>query len=99
MRQLLDRRDPKIANSASKIAATTLHISKRSHCWLRNAGVIKPDVAFYMFSWEAIQCWAGKQFWDRFDKGDRYWGLLRTFVEEMASMARDFEVDPKSFKF
>ena len=49
--------------------------------------------------WEATQCWQSDDFWQGFDKSDRYWGLLRIFVEEMQSIGKDFEVRRKAFRF
>jgi hypothetical protein len=98
MRRLLDKGDAKIAEFSFKDRSDYASYFEEI-ALLKNSGVIKRDVAFYMFSWEAIQCWKSGGFWQGFDKSDRYWGLLRLFVEEMESMGRHFEVKNKAFKF
>ena len=98
IRQLLDDDDPKVADipfkDRSDYAAYFEEIAL-----LENTGVIKPDVAFYMFGWEAIQCWNSEPFWKDFPKEDRYWGLFRMFVKEMQSKELQFQLQYKAFRF
>jgi transglutaminase-like putative cysteine protease len=98
IRRLLDDGDPRIAEFSFKDRSDYASYFEEV-ALLKNSGVIKPDVAFYMFAWEATQCWQSDDFWQGFDKSDRYWGLLRIFVEEMESISKGFEVRRKEFKF
>ena len=67
---------------------------------LMNSGVLKPDVAFYMFSYEAIQCWESELFWHGISRDqDYYWGLLRMFVTEMKQKRKIFVLTPRRFVF
>ena len=98
MRRLLDDGDPKIAEVSFKNRSDYASYFEEI-ALLKNSRVIKPDVAFYMFAWEATQCWQSDDFWQGFDRNDQYWGLLRIFVEEMEAIGKRFEVGNKAFKF
>lgn len=59
---------------------------------MRNSGLITKEVACYMFSHDAIECWYSDEFWHDFkNKDDAHWGALRIFVEEMAKIRPDLK--------
>jgi hypothetical protein len=57
---------------------------------LRNSGLIRKEVACYMFSHDAIECWDSEIFWQDFKsrRNDEYWGMLRLFVDEMRKLRK-----------
>ena len=66
---------------------------------LTQSGFMKPEIACHMFSWDAITCWESDDFWQDFDKGDEYWGVLRHFVEDMKVCRPRIKSSSKKFKF
>jgi hypothetical protein len=55
---------------------------------LTYSGLIRKEIACYMFSDDAIACWDSEDFWQDFKapRKDEYWGILRLFVEEMRDL-------------
>ena len=49
---------------------------------MKNSGLIKPDVAFYMFGYYAVKCWNNTLFWENLEKEDKYWSLFNKFAKE-----------------
>ena len=66
---------------------------------LRNSGLLKKELACYMFSYDAILCWDSKVFWDGMSKDDRYWGILRKFVEEMKEGSKSLDISKGKMRF
>jgi hypothetical protein len=65
-----------------------------------HSGVLKPDVALYMFSYEAIQCNESEHFWDGIGQDKKiYWGLLDAFANDMKKRAGCFSFTPERFVF
>ncbi|MEH2321425.1 DUF4760 domain-containing protein [Nostoc sp.] len=69
-----------------------------------NSGIIKRNVAFYMFGYYAIRCWESEYFWDDVNRDSRYWSLFRDFVNEMKAIEElfiedSFLFDPKKYRF
>ena len=54
---------------------------------MMQSGLIKKQVAHYMFGYYAIRCWDSAAFWDAPDtnlnRESCYWGVFRAFVQEM----------------
>jgi hypothetical protein len=54
---------------------------------MMQSGLIRKDVAHYMFGYYAIRCWSSEAFWDspgsNLSRDSVYWGLFKTFVGEM----------------
>lgn len=54
-----------------------------------NSGLIKKEVAFYMFGYYAIKCWNSELFWnDDLEKESSYWHAFRDFVVKMETLER-----------
>jgi hypothetical protein len=69
-----------------------------------NSGIIKRNVAFYMFGYYAIRCWESEYFWNDVNRDSRYWSLFRNFVNEMTAIEEPFVkdsfiFDPKNYRF
>jgi hypothetical protein len=52
---------------------------------LRQAGFLRPELAFYMFGFEALRCWRNDSFWEGMDRNE-WWRLLRAFVAELETL-------------
>ncbi len=69
-----------------------------------NSGIIKRNVAFYMFGYYAIRCWESEYFWNDVNRDSPYWSLFRNFVNEMTAIEEPFVkdsfiFDPKNYRF
>jgi hypothetical protein len=50
---------------------------------MMNSGLIKKEVAHYMFGYYAINCWDSKNFWGDVNRDSPYWSVFRNFVKQM----------------
>ena len=55
--------------------------------FLMNSGLIRKEVASYMFAGDAIKAWNDDLFWSNDSREHPYWSLLKDFVSEM----KDYE--------
>jgi hypothetical protein len=85
IRNYIQTKNPKISQVNKKMRSDYAGYFEQI-ALLTNSGVLKKEVACYMFSDDAIQCWECEEFWKDFDKSDSYWGLLRKFVEDMKAI-------------
>ncbi|KFF06103.1 hypothetical protein [Flavobacterium reichenbachii] len=51
-----------------------------------NSGLIKKDVAHYMFGYFAICCWKSDNFWAGINKESYYWSIFKKYVDNMQSL-------------
>jgi hypothetical protein len=66
---------------------------------LVNAGLMKREIAHYMFGEYAIRCWDSEYFWENGEnKNDPYWQFLGQFVEDMRRLDRNITKRPKSVR-
>lgn len=64
-----------------------------------NAGVLRIEVAHYMFGYYAIQCWESENFWSNLDRNSIYWSLFRDFVRQLKECETNFRFDRKRLRF
>jgi len=64
-----------------------------------NSGLIKIEVAHYMFGYYAIRCWDNDYFWSDVNRETPYWALFRDFVAKMKKIESSFVYDERKFKF
>ncbi|MGD0077305.1 MAG: hypothetical protein ABSB91_01615 [Sedimentisphaerales bacterium] len=70
-----------------------------------NSGIIKPQVAHYMFGFYAIKCWESSKFWDgndvnnEVDKKSKYWVVFKDFVQRMEDIESSFIFERENFRF
>lgn len=48
-----------------------------------NSGLIRQDVAHYMFGYYVLLCQRSEPFWDGLDRTSQYWSLFRQFAADM----------------
>lgn len=51
-----------------------------------NSGLIKKDVAHYMFAYFALCCWDSKNFWIGINKESYYWSVYKKYVNTMKEL-------------
>ncbi|MBV6458324.1 MAG: hypothetical protein HONBIEJF_01451 [Fimbriimonadaceae bacterium] len=51
-----------------------------------NSGLIRRDVAHYMFGYYVLLCQRSESFWQGLDRTSQYWSLFRQFASEMERM-------------
>jgi hypothetical protein len=97
IRELIERQP-----TASEELAKVPFESKRDYLGLfqeialvLNSGLMKRQVAHYMFGYYAIRCWDNEQFWSGVNRESPYWSLFRDFVLQMKA-AEQTLVDPGS---
>ena len=66
---------------------------------MMNTGLIRPEVAYYMFGYDTIRCWDSQHFWSDMNRESTYWGLFRKFAQMMKRFEDAGELDPGSLRF
>ena len=64
-------------------ALNTQRFSRMLPC-SAGGGLLRPELAFYMFGFEALRCWKNERFWAGLDRDDKWWGVFRAFASEHA---------------
>jgi hypothetical protein len=64
-----------------------------------NSGLIKPEIAQYMFGYYAIKCWKSDSFWTGLNRDSNYWIVFRKFVEKMQVIEDNFEYNERKMRF
>ena len=54
---------------------------------MMNSGLIRPEVAHYMFGYYVLLIDKCEKFWDGLDKDSDYWAVFRAFAHRMNSMS------------
>jgi hypothetical protein len=55
-----------------------------------NAGLIKPDLAHYMFGYYTVRCMESADFWANVALDEVYWTLFQDFAREMKQKEESF---------
>jgi hypothetical protein len=48
-----------------------------------NSGLIRPELAHYMFGYYTVKCLESKDFWANLTLDETYWNLFHDFAREM----------------
>ena len=64
-----------------------------------NSGLIKPEVAHYMFGYYAIRCWENDAFCGDVNRDSLYWSLFKEFVAKMKSIENSFVYNECRLRF
>ncbi len=59
-----------------------------------NSGLLRKEVAHYMFAYYALRCWDSKHFWKDLNRESHYWTVFRYFVEEMKKVESSLQSNP-----
>jgi hypothetical protein len=63
-----------------------------------NSGLLKKEVAHYMFAYYALRCWDSENFWKDINRDSHYWTLFRYFVKEMKDVEDRLQVKPPKLR-
>jgi hypothetical protein len=76
-----------------------------------NSGLIKPDLAHYMFGFYAIKCWENKNFWDgnkdnaenidsnQINQNSKYWVVFNDFAQRLKEIENNFQFKRENIRF
>jgi hypothetical protein len=62
---------------------------------LTKAGFLTPELAYYMFGFEALRCWRNDEFWRPLDRTSKWWRVLKGFASELIELDQK---QPSDFK-
>ena len=49
---------------------------------MAKSGLIRQEIAFYMFGYYAIKCWESEHFWSSVNRESKYWKVFKEFALE-----------------
>jgi hypothetical protein len=95
---LLETDDPKLREIPFKDKRSLLGFFEEV-ALMMNSGLIRKDVAHYMFGYYAIRCWESEHFWSEVNRKSTYWALFRDFVEKMKALESSFSFHGRRYRF
>ncbi len=66
---------------------------------LSNSGLIRKDVAHYMFGYYAVRCLESVNFWQDIERESIYWRLFHDFAGEMQKVEKNFRYKRRKLRF
>lgn len=63
-----------------------------------NSGLMRRQVAHYMFGFYAIQCYESTNFWTNMNLASPYWSLFRDFAERMLIEQKNFSYNSRDYR-
>jgi hypothetical protein len=63
-----------------------------------NSGLLRKEVAHYMFGYYAIKCWESDHFSASINRNSNYWRLFKDFAEEMQKVRDSFYYSRRLFR-
>ena len=85
--EMLETGDARLAETPIKDKSVFLRYFEEIALMV-NSGLLRKDVAHYMFGYYAIRCWESDYFWTHLNRQGPYWALFREFAGEMARMEK-----------
>ena len=64
-----------------------------------NSGLIRPELAHYMFGFYTVKCLESKDFWANVTLDDVYWNLFNDFAREMKAKEQGFVYRREDLRF
>lgn len=64
-----------------------------------NSGLIRKDVAHYMFGYYVLITERSESFWDGLDRQSQYWSVFRQFSQQMQEVSRGPLPAPSALRF
>lgn len=64
-----------------------------------NSGLIRKEVAHYMFGYYVLLCAKCDPFWEGLDRDSVYWSVFRRFAHQMESLGKRGAEPPKGLRF
>jgi len=94
---LLDDENPELQEIPFKDKRDYLGLFEEVALML-NSGLIRKQVAHYMFGYYAIRCWESEYFWMNVNRESVYWKVFRRFYEQMKQIETSFQYNDKEFR-
>lgn len=66
---------------------------------MMNSGLIRKEVAHYMFGSYAIACWQSEHFWNNMDRNSYYWQVFNEFAREMKRIEQHAQYNVRTMRF
>ncbi len=63
-----------------------------------NSDLLRIEVAYYMFGWDALEAWNSDEFWSDTYRHHESWRLLKHFVDQMEELKISPRFDPSSIR-
>ena len=64
-----------------------------------NSGLIRPELAHYMFGYYTVKCLESENFWANLTLDETYWKLFHDFAHEMKTKESSHTYDRKKLRF
>ena len=64
-----------------------------------NSGLIRPELAHYMFGYYTVTCLESEHFWANLKLDDVYWNLFHDFAREMKAKEQGFVYRREALRF
>jgi hypothetical protein len=94
---LLDRDDPALAGESFENKRDLVGLFEEVALML-NSGLMRKQVAHYMFGFYAIQCYESRHFWANMNLASPYWSLFRDFAEKMKHEQQTFQYRASDYR-
>ena len=95
---LLETDDPRLSEIPFKDKRSLLGLFEEV-ALMMNSGLIRKDVAHYMFGYYAIRCWESRNFWSDVNRDSIYWSLFKDFVKKMRAIESSFSFRSWRYRF
>ena len=66
---------------------------------MANSGLIRPELAHYMFGYYTVKCMESGDFWANLTLDETYWKLFHDFAHEMKAKESSHTYDRKKLRF
>jgi len=66
---------------------------------LSNSGLIRREVAHYMFGYYAVRCLESIHFWHEVERESIYWSLFHDFATQMQKVEKTFRYKRRKLRF
>ena len=96
--EMLELQDPALATLPIKDKSVFLRFFEEIALMVQS-GLLRKNVAHYMFGYYAIRCWKSEAFWHNLNREGPYWELFRQFADEMTQIEKRAPFPVKKFGF
>lgn len=93
--ELLENDDPRLATMSYEKKQDFLGFYEDIALFV-NSGLLKKEVAHYMFGYHALKCVKSQHFWStkELERDSPYWALFRNFVQQMQKADNELNTNP-----
>ena len=90
--------DPRLATYDPQGKRDFIGLLEEVALWV-NSGLIRPELAHYMFGFYTVKCLESKDFWANLTLDDTYWNLFQDFAREMKARESSHSYDRDKLRF